>query len=65
MVGSALTGEPVALRPTRDAGLWDVYYCQQRVGRIDEREEGIGSRLLRRRRVLVPLAPADAADAAE
>ncbi len=59
MVGSALIGELVALRPTRDQGLWDVYYCQQFVGRVDEREEGIGSRLSRRRRVLAPLAPAD------
>jgi transposase InsO family protein len=61
MAGSALAGERVALRPTRDDGLWDVFYCQQRLGRVDLRAgDAAGSRLARCR----PLDPlADAADA--
>ena len=34
LVSRAFIGEPVALRPTGD-GVWDVYYCHQRVGRVD------------------------------
>lgn len=34
LVSRAFIGEPVALRPVAD-GLWDVYYCHQRVRRID------------------------------
>ena len=34
LVSRAVVGEPVALRATGD-GVWDVYYCHQRVGRID------------------------------
>jgi len=33
-VGRAFIGEPVALRATGD-GLWDVYYCHQKVGHVD------------------------------
>ena len=47
MVGSALAGQRVALRPTRDDGLLDVFYCQVRLGRVDLRLPGIGSRLAR------------------
>ena len=34
LVSRAFIGEPVALRPVGD-GVWDVYYCHQRVGRVD------------------------------
>ena len=34
-VGKALVGEPVALRPTGEDGVWDVYYCHQVVRRLD------------------------------
>jgi len=36
-IGKAFTGEPVALRATEEDGTWDVYYCKQRVGRVDLR----------------------------
>jgi transposase InsO family protein len=39
-IGKAFTGQPVALRATRAEGLWDVYYCQQRIGQIDQRAGG-------------------------
>jgi transposase InsO family protein len=35
-VGRAFIGEQVALRATGD-GLWDVYYCHQKVGHVDLR----------------------------
>jgi len=34
LVSRAFIGEPVAVRATGD-GAWDVYYCHQRVGRVD------------------------------
>jgi transposase InsO family protein len=34
LVGRGLRGEPVALRTAGD-GVWDVYYCRQRVAQID------------------------------
>ena len=34
LVSRAFIGEPVALRPTGD-GLWEVYYCHQRVSTLD------------------------------
>lgn len=34
-VGRAFTGEPVALRPTVEDGVWEVYYCAQRVAHLD------------------------------
>lgn len=37
-VGRAFIGEPVALRPSDDDGIWEVYYCAQRVTHIDLRE---------------------------
>lgn len=37
LIGKAFGHQPVALRPTRIDGLWDVYYCQYRLGQIDER----------------------------
>lgn len=59
-IGSAFAGEAVALRPTREEGVWDVYYCHAQVGRVDAREEGSEGRL----RLHRPLAPL-AGDAAE
>jgi transposase InsO family protein len=34
LVSRAFIGEPVALRAAAD-GVWDVYYCHQRVGHVD------------------------------
>lgn len=34
LVSRAFAGEPVALRAVAD-GVWDVYYCHQRVGKVD------------------------------
>jgi transposase InsO family protein len=34
LVSRAFIGEPVGLRPVGD-GVWDVYYCHQRVGQVD------------------------------
>jgi transposase InsO family protein len=56
-VGTAFTGEPVALRPTRDDGLWDVYYCACRIGQVDRRD---AAPTLRPPRPLAPLAGAGA-----
>lgn len=36
-VGRAFSGQPVALRPTNECGLWQVYFCHQRVAIVDER----------------------------
>ena len=36
-IGRAFTGNPVALRATEEEGAWDVFYYQQRVGRVDLR----------------------------
>ena len=36
-IGKAFQGEAVALRATEEDGVWDVYYCKQRVGRVDLR----------------------------
>jgi len=33
-MSKGLRGEPVALRPVDD-GVWDVYYCHQRIGMVD------------------------------
>lgn len=37
-IGRAFVDQPVALRPTRQEGLWDVYFCQQRIGQLDQRD---------------------------
>ena len=37
LVGKAFRGYPVALRPTREDGLVDIYFCHQRVRRVDMR----------------------------
>lgn len=34
-VGKAFKGEYVALRPTRHDGLWEVFFCNQRIAQID------------------------------
>lgn len=36
-IGKALRGYPVALRPTRSASKWHVFFCNQRVATIDLR----------------------------
>ena len=33
--GKALEGKRVAFRPTRHDGVYDLYYCHQRIERID------------------------------
>jgi transposase InsO family protein len=38
-IGNAFAGEWVALRATRQEHYWEVYFCQQRLGRIDLRQE--------------------------
>ena len=37
-VGKAFIGEPVALRPSDQDGVWNVYFCHQRVATVDRRE---------------------------
>jgi hypothetical protein len=34
-VGKAFRKQPVALRPTSEDGLFDVYYCNQRIGQLN------------------------------
>lgn len=38
-IGRAFTGEPVAIRPTRVDGVFEVYYCYQRVAIINRHDE--------------------------
>jgi transposase InsO family protein len=38
-VGRAFSGDPVALRPTCTDGVFEVYYCYQRIAVIDQRDE--------------------------
>lgn len=38
-IGRALAGLPVALRPCAEEGLLDVYFCHQKIGRINLREK--------------------------
>jgi transposase InsO family protein len=63
-IGAAFGGEDVALRPTRDDGVWDAFYCDQPIGRIDRRNVGSEGRL-RLHRPLAPLAGDAAARACE
>jgi transposase InsO family protein len=37
-IGRAFLAEAVALRPTVREGLWEVYFCHQRIGWIDQKE---------------------------
>jgi transposase InsO family protein len=43
-IGKAFRGQPVSLRPLAVDGTWDVYYCQHRVGSLDERTGAAMSR---------------------
>jgi transposase InsO family protein len=36
-LSQAFAGEAVALRATREEGVWEAYYCLQRIGRVDLR----------------------------
>lgn len=38
-IGRAFSGLPVALRATAQDGTWDVYFCQQKIGRIDQKQK--------------------------
>jgi transposase InsO family protein len=37
-VGKAFIGEPVALRPAAQDGVWDVFFCHQHITTVDRRE---------------------------
>ena len=37
-VGRGFVGQPVGLRESEEDAVWDVYYCKQRVARIDLRK---------------------------
>ena len=37
-VGKAFIGEPVALRPTAEDGVWNVFFCHQPITTVDRRE---------------------------
>ena len=37
-IGQAFAQQSVALRPTLEDGLWDVYYCSNRIGTVDRRD---------------------------
>lgn len=36
-LSQAFAGQPVAVRPTTEDGRWNVYFCRQRIGEIDQR----------------------------
>jgi len=38
-VGNAFSGQPVAIRPTEQDGLYHVFFCHQKVALIDRRTE--------------------------
>ena len=38
-IGRAFCGLPIALRPTAHDGVWDIYFCQQKIGRIDQKQK--------------------------
>lgn len=40
-LSQAFAGQPVALRPTTEDGVWRVYYCRQRIGQIDARSRQV------------------------
>jgi len=44
LVSRAFIGQPVALRAAED-GVWNVYYCHQRVGRVDLRTPPLPSQV--------------------
>lgn len=41
-VSKAFRGEPIGLRATTEDGVWEVYYCHHRIGKLNERGEGGG-----------------------
>lgn len=53
VIGKAFAGYPVALRPTVGDGLWEVYFCQQCIGQLDQKA-GV---TLGRPRAAAPVAP--------
>lgn len=53
-IGRAFVGQHVALREAREEGLWNVYYCQQRIGQLDLTSPD--AHTLRACRPLAPLA---------
>ena len=59
-LSQAFAGQPVALRPTTDDGVWRVYYCRQPIGRIDQRTGEVTVRYASGRS-----APSGIADASE
>jgi transposase InsO family protein len=38
-LGEAFRGQAIAVRPTTQDGLWDIYYSRHRIGQLDERIE--------------------------
>ena len=34
-IGKAFRGQPVAVRPTVDQDIWDVFFCNQKITQID------------------------------
>ena len=38
-VGTAFAGQRVAIKPTTDDGLWDVYFCHERVASVNYRDQ--------------------------
>lgn len=38
-LSEAFVGEHVALRPTLEDGVWNVYFCHQRVGQLDRHDQ--------------------------
>jgi transposase InsO family protein len=42
-ISKAFRGYPIGLRPTATDGVWDVYFCRQRVAWIDQRTGTSGS----------------------
>jgi transposase InsO family protein len=38
-IGRAFSGLPIALRATAQDGAWDLYFCQQKIGRIDRTQK--------------------------
>jgi transposase InsO family protein len=43
-IGRAFRGQTIAMRATTVDGVWDVYYCHQRVGSLDEKTSNPMSR---------------------
>lgn len=37
-IGDAFAGQPVAIRPTDQDGVWNVYFCRQRIASVNRRD---------------------------